>query len=107
MTQKLVYRAPNSYSRRTGPFIETLEEVQMSATAAERSLLVAVLERALLDLSDPLWRNNAVNWINCRQVHKDDTHFSFEYLCSVLGLEAEALRSRLSEITGAVKKLRA
>ena len=66
--------------------------------APEKELLVAVLDRAVLDLygtNAPL-KEEATDWIFGNG--SSDWAFSFEWICEQLGLEVTAVKERIHEL---------
>jgi hypothetical protein len=64
---------------------------QRSPTQAIRDLWLAVLVRAIEDLSHPSFSRPVVRWIEDKGVDPG----SFEWVCEALGLDAGYLRQRL------------
>jgi hypothetical protein len=82
-------------SNKTGFYVELDEDdgedVRISP---ERNLLSGVLERAALDLLDPVHAESAIEWFSASESDNPDV-MSFQYICNHLGLDFYAVRQAI------------
>ncbi len=79
-------------------FTAQRESASVKPNNPEHELLVAILDRAVLDFysrRDAL-RGPAQEWLF--EAEEDDGMFSFEWICQHLGLDSEAVRKRVAEL---------
>ncbi len=79
-----------------------VENYPAAAPSPERELLVAVLQRAILDYvgSGRLLSTDAGDWL----FDESDHDFSFAWVCGHLGLEPDAVRLNLRRLRLGTKK---
>lgn len=81
-------------------YVETeVEDAEKSRISPERNLLTAVLERALLDLSDNQHRQDAMRWIN-KELTDSPEVMSFQYVCLQLDMDPVVIRKKVIESKG-------
>jgi len=86
----------NSFLRVNGEFDELVGQPNMTGSP-ERRLLLAILERAILDFvgNDERELEHAEQWLFAPERDNNNEHFSFEWVCEQLDLDPKRISSKI------------
>ena len=86
----------NAFLRVDREFDELLGQPNMTGSP-ERRLLLAILERAILDFvgNDERELEQAGQWLFASERENRNEHFSFEWVCEQLDLDSERISSKI------------
>ncbi len=66
--------------------------LEIDVSVQEAAIWAAVIERAIRDLDNPLYRKSAVRWL----LSEDDDFGSFRWCCLLFNLKPETIRRKLA-----------